>query len=50
MTYGCPKCSIERDIYVMLEGDERGVLVCSLNPKHRFRINPSGFLESVPER
>jgi len=51
MTYACPKCTMEKGISIRLvEDGERGELTCSLNPKHRFRIGSSGFLESVLER
>jgi len=51
MRYTCTKCSMENGASVRLsEESASGELVCSLNPKHRFRIGKSGFLESLPER
>lgn len=51
MIYTCTKCSMEKGTTARLVADgEHGELVCSLNPKHRFRIGKSGFLESIPER
>lgn len=48
MIYSCTKCSMEQGITSRLtENAERGEFVCSLNPKHRFKVGKSGFLESV---
>jgi hypothetical protein len=51
MDRNCTKCSMETGITAKLSEDPRtGELVCTVNPKHRFKIGKSGFLESVPER
>jgi len=51
MEYNCTKCSMEMGVSAKLvKGGESGELVCALNPKHRFIVGKSGFLESVPER
>ena len=51
MSYACPICNMEKGVSAKLvEDSERGELVCPLNPKHRFKLGKSGFLEPVPGR
>ncbi|HQT44480.1 MAG TPA: hypothetical protein PLO51_00730 [Candidatus Micrarchaeota archaeon] len=41
---------MERGVSIKLtENGGSGEFVCSVNPKHRFKIGASGFLESMPE-
>ena len=48
--YYCITCNAEKGNTVELSGDIRkGELVCKTDPKHRFRMTKSGFLEAVSE-
>jgi len=47
MKYVCTKCSMEKGAYSQLSDDGSGILVCRLNPEHKFRIDESGFLKSA---
>ena len=48
--YYCITCNAEKGNTIELSGDIRkGELVCKSDPKHRFRMTKSGFLEAVPE-
>ena len=48
MRYNCTKCSMERGVSSQLVEDAAsGLLVCKLNPDHKFRIEGSGFIKSV---
>jgi len=49
--YYCITCNAESGNTVALIKDGKdGEFVCQLNPKHRFRMAKSGYLEAVPER
>jgi transcription elongation factor Elf1 len=49
--YYCITCNAEKGMTVLLSEDSRsGELVCKLNPKHRFKMTKSGYLEVIPER
>lgn len=43
----CTKCSTENGITSQLEEEFEGVLVCKINPKHKFKIDGSGFIKSA---
>jgi len=51
MNYICIKCNTEKGFYTKLSADgKNGELVCTVDPKHKFKVGKNGFLESVQER
>jgi len=51
MNYSCTKCNVEKGWSARLVEDEKSKeLVCTVDPKHRFKVGKNGFLESVQER
>ena len=43
----CTKCSMERGVTSYLQPDGGGILVCRIDPKHRFKLDAAGFLVSA---
>jgi len=51
MDYHCTMCNMEKGMYIKLAEDGKGGdLVCSVNPRHRFKVDKFGFLESAQKR
>jgi len=49
--YYCITCNSQEGMTVALLKDSKsGELVCKLNPKHKFKVTKSGFLETLPEQ
>jgi len=50
MRFNCTKCSMERGVSSQLVEDAAsGLLVCKLDPSHKFRVDSSGFIKSVEQ-
>ena len=50
MRYSCTRCSMEKGVSSQLEEDAAsGLLVCKLNPDHKFRVDETGFLKSAKQ-
>ncbi len=48
MRYTCTKCSMENGVSSpLIEDAASGLLICKLNPSHKFKVDGSGFIKSA---
>lgn len=46
MSYACQQCRLEKGYTTWLK-EENGILVCEVNPEHKYQVKKDGFLHPL---